>query len=78
MIGHEAVRKDCKLFISCRAQNLHQGKLDGACIEEPLRFRMAAERQEISIETGVVERLQVPGAMGRHACVRATSDPSSG
>jgi hypothetical protein len=56
MIGHEAVRKNCKLFVGCGAQDLSQDEFDYRCIEEPLRLRMAAEGREISVQTRVVER----------------------
>ena len=75
MIGHEAVRKNCKPLVACSAQDLHEDQFDDRCIEESLRFRIAAEGQEISVQTRVVERPKVTGSMGRHVRVTATSDP---
>src|SRR4051794_9054294 len=76
MVGHEAVRNYCKLLVSGSAHDLREGEFDGRCIEEPLRFGMTAERQEIPIQTRVAKRPQVPGAMVRHVSGRAMVDPT--
>jgi hypothetical protein len=73
MIGHETVGNYCKLFLLRSAQNLPPHHVHGASIDEERVTLIGAECQEISVEAGVVERLEA----ARIACER-TEEQASG
>jgi hypothetical protein len=68
MVGHEAVGNKCKLFVICSTQNLLHRDTDVCLIREQRIAIVSAERQEISMKTGVVERSD----MTRIACAHGT------
>ena len=75
MIGHEAVRKNCKPFIDRGAQELRMHAVDAfVCYEKLIPFERA-ERQEISMEANVVERLEMFRLARDHAKRLASGAP---
>jgi hypothetical protein len=75
MIGHEAVRNDFEVIFGCRSQNLREHDLHGFVRHEQRTPVNCAERKEISVETEVVERLQMDGVFGVHAPDGAIGTP---
>src|SRR5574341_167767 len=67
MVRHEAVRKNCKPSISGRAQKLRTDSLDAFVDHEQSPPLDRAERQEIPMETEVVEGLQMFRVTREHA-----------
>jgi hypothetical protein len=55
MIGHEAVRTDCKRFLGGTAQKLRDDELDGRLVGEESEAVMCAKCQEIPVTTDVIE-----------------------
>jgi len=75
MIWHEAVRNYRHVFIRRRSQNLLQNCVHVPCDREVSGARMRAEGKEISVETAVIEGLEMFGVSGKHASGIARSDP---
>jgi hypothetical protein len=78
VVGHEAVRNNCKPFIISSAQNLHERRVDARPVNEVLLTVMSAKRQEIPAEIDVIERLQVSRPAGAHDWAEAMAIPVSG
>jgi hypothetical protein len=67
MVGHETVRRNCELLVASGSTNLRQHQIDGCSISKACLPRMTAERQEISVQTDVVEGAKMAGFMCWHA-----------
>ena len=65
MVGHEAVRKNCKLVLDASAQNLLDGNRDAVCQFEVVVSLERAERQEIAVKSTVIECRELAGIV-RH------------
>ena len=66
MIGYEAVRSNCKGLVDGRSPNLQGDELHGGSISKELLFGMAAERQEVSMQTDVVKCPKMSWAVCGH------------
>jgi len=66
MVGHEAVGKICKLFVFRGAQNLLCRDVDSSVIFKDSLALVRAKRQEISIQTSVIERAEMTGIARDH------------
>src|SRR5215831_9636005 len=77
MVWHEAIRKNCELIFRRRAQNLLHHQPDDAFVREYRSSVVDAEREEVSIESEVIERLQMARIVRVHIRVGARYRPDA-
>jgi hypothetical protein len=77
VVRHEAVRNDGKPCVACTSQYLLEHEIDVFAHDEVTTPVICAERQEIPVQAGVVERLEVSWVAGQHDQVPAISEPRS-
>ena len=77
MVGHEAVRNDGKPLFDCRSLNLRHDEIDSVDRGEAPLALERAEREEIPMETEVIEGTQMIRFGREHAERQANRVPFS-
>ena len=75
VVGHEAVRKNCKSFVNRGAQELLMRGVGTFVRQEDMATFERAEREEISMRAEVVEGLEMFRLAGDHVALRARRVP---
>ena len=75
MIGHEAVRNNFDAPLDSGASDLRTNKIDSIGFDEQAIAVVPAKREEILVESDVVEGLETFGSIGAHALTGARHGP---
>jgi hypothetical protein len=67
VVRHETVGKECKLLPGGRSRNLRQHRTYSLCVLEERLAVVGAKGQEVSVQSDVVECLQLTRLVGTHA-----------